>query len=137
MSEKERKKLEQDVAFGVMGYQRWRRDCMHAAEGRTFWNPNTSTRHRWLDDIGPLAEPWSPTTDPAAAMEVMKKCAEKCTVTAECDASKAQWLVAKLEDEWRGYGVVEANCKVAPTLELAICLFAKQLFSQPNHGGGK
>jgi hypothetical protein len=66
-------------------------------------------------------------TDPAAAMEVLKKCAEKWIVTVELgkDGSGQSYVwVARLN-----LGT-EDNFKCAPTLELAICLFAKQLFGK-------
>lgn len=71
-------------------------------------------------------------TDPAAAMEVLKKCAEKCTITVEFGTTAfgaTACMVAKLIDHDDG-SYVEDFCKTEATLELAICLFAKQLFSQ-------
>lgn len=60
------------------------------------------------------------TTAPAAAMEVMKKCLEKDSV--------GFWK------KQHGYTVKNhrEDCREqAPTLELAICLFAKKLFTKP------
>ena len=65
------------------------------------------------------------TIDPAAAMQVLEKCAEKCTVqiTKECGPYP---IINSLVS---GSGLGEE----APTLPLAICLFAKQLFSNENN----
>jgi hypothetical protein len=59
------------------------------------------------------------TTDPAAAMEVWKKCAEKQT-TISIQKSKSGWRVVSMDSHSFG-------CE---TLELAICLFAKKLFEK-------
>lgn len=74
------------------------------------------------------------TTDPAAAMMVFEKCGELCTVTIECSKNtlgEMQWMVSKLSGNHRNDLMVEEWCKCAPTLPLAICLFSKQLFTQP------
>jgi hypothetical protein len=83
------------------------------------------------------------TTDPAAAMDVLKKCAEKraeaydphrpstydpyrpsasLVICAPC-CDRSQWTVVDSE-EMQIFGEAE-------TLELAICLFAKHLFTPP------
>jgi len=62
------------------------------------------------------------TTDPAAAMIVLEKCAEKC-LNLEIDFRKGTWAVGL----WRIATPLEAT---AETLPLAICLFAKKLFSK-------
>ncbi len=70
-------------------------------------------------------------TNPADAMAVLKKCAEKCTVTVEFTAKNnlgnPQWMVARLEST--GLKTVEDLCQCQPTLEAAICAFALKLFS--------
>lgn len=60
------------------------------------------------------------TTDPAAAMAVLEKCREKESVTigtlnGKCCVTKSSWSRLFVESD---------------TLPLAICLFAKQLFSK-------
>ena len=63
--------------------------------------------------------------NPAAAMQVLEKCARGRTITIEHGATaqnKMQWMVACLNDG------KEDNCKCADTLPLAICLAAKQIF---------
>lgn len=65
---------------------------------------------------------FEPTTNPADAMAVLMKCAEK-TESSNCIH------VGLLEKEWI-VGHTFSNIGVeAQTLELAICLFAKKLFS--------
>jgi len=66
---------------------------------------------------------FKPTEDPRGAMDVLKKCAEKHQHDiAIGTAGPTDWRV------WAG----ELNgATYASSLELAICLFAKQLFSKP------
>ena len=62
------------------------------------------------------------TTDPAAAMVVLEKCAEKESERfdgVQIDRIKSGWIVSTCE--------VDAH---APTLPLAITLFAKKLFEK-------
>jgi hypothetical protein len=127
MNHDEMRQLDAFIAKYVMGYSRWHARCMHASDGRTFYKPDTGSRHRWLDEFGPHSESWTPTTDPAAAMEVLKKIA-----TAHRVDNTAVWWNGGF---WHaGHGKVVAS---ADTLEKAICYLAKSLFSRPNHGGGK
>jgi hypothetical protein len=77
-----------------------------------------------------LDPPAAYSTDPAAALLVLAKCAEKCVVTVEFGATaenKMQWMVARLEMEDNDR--LEVDCKCAATLPEAICKFARQLFS--------
>ena len=72
-------------------------------------------------------EDFQPTQDPAAAMEVLKKCCIKLGDEAE-RSPVPEWL--PVEEKWR---VVESDIAdgvdaEAETLELAICLFAKKIF---------
>lgn len=69
-----------------------------------------------------LERMWSPTTDPAAAMDVLKKCGQSAVVTITTNPSIASHLgVWTCADE-------QIFC-TGETLELAICLFAKKLFT--------
>ena len=76
------------------------------------------------------------TTDPAAAMEVLRKCAEKMDagivgigspmggpVASTIPKLKQGWVVGKIGRP------TNFDCEAA-TLELAICLFAKKLFTK-------
>jgi hypothetical protein len=71
------------------------------------------------------------TTDPAAAMEVLKKCAEHSDMPIEIDRKRdkktGQWRV---ETGVVSQGLVAISPHENNTLELAICLFAKSLFSK-------
>lgn len=70
--------------------------------------------------------PWRPTEDSADAMDVLKKCAEKLKQDISIVLYDSKWDVA-----WVDWNAEErADLARAETLELAICLFAKQLFSQ-------
>ena len=72
---------------------------------------------------------YSPTTDPAAAMMVLEKCCQKETDGMdgiEIDYSKDHPL-----GEWQIGSVLNSNLHIeSETLPLAICLFAKKLFSK-------
>jgi hypothetical protein len=77
-----------------------------------------------LTDIDMTSEDYPRyTTDHAAAMEVLKKCAFGNRIT--CWYSDGTWNV----DNLRGYASYEHEAQ-AETLELAICIFAKKLFSK-------
>lgn len=90
-----------------------------------WYRPNA---HGYTDQ---QSEAWQLTRDEAKKHEYLhgdepvtvceEKCAEKCTVTIEIDSSHT--MVARLTP--RGE---EDYCKVAKTLPLAICIFAKQIF---------
>lgn len=62
------------------------------------------------------------TTNPAAAMMVLEKCAQKYT-NLEIEFIDGTWTVGR----WRGSNTTEAT---AETLPLAICLFARELYSK-------
>jgi hypothetical protein len=139
MTEQELRELDAWIAEHVMGYKWF---LFHHDESLTrqpyflLSQPSTwQVRHGGtLVEQGPkpteekdLGSVYKYTTDPAYAMEVLKKCAEKWIVTVELgkDGSGQSYAwVARLN-----LGT-EDNFKCAPTLELAICLFAKQLFAK-------
>lgn len=60
------------------------------------------------------------TSNPAAAMQVLEKCAEKTTVA--LNQGTTGWFISDCDKKLR--------FAVAETLPLAICLFAKKLFSK-------
>jgi len=62
------------------------------------------------------------TTDQHHAMDVLKKCAEKCLTDISIGTAGP--------NEWRVWAGELNGATYAPTLEVCICLFAKQLFSQ-------
>jgi len=85
---------------------------------------------RWMLNPEGLGDAPKYTTDPAVALGVLKKCAEKlCDDKAFSDALMIQpneagngWFVGPFSDD--------TKCVESPTLELAICLFAKKLFTK-------
>jgi hypothetical protein len=62
---------------------------------------------------------------PAAAFEVLKKCADGKTILVSGDKD-GNWTVGQL-----GGDAVFKHETTAETLELAVCLFSKRLFSKP------
>jgi len=75
---------------------------------------------------------YNPTADPAAAMAVLEKCVAKCdesgdSVDISISTPDGGFEVGRMQVgfEWN----IELNTK-SKTLPLAICLFAKQLFSK-------
>ena len=73
------------------------------------------------------------TTDPAAAMQVLEKCADDTSITITRDAD-GQFSVEWWADEVKGVEPIPGSkwhqIKTAPTLPLAICLFARELFKE-------
>ena len=109
MTTQELRELDAWIAFNVMkwGYSNF-----------YWWNQGV---------ILPITECPRFTTDPAAAMAVLKKCAEKCQHdVAIVSPVPKMWKVGYVSwDDETILGKEEAE-----TLELAICLFAKALFEQ-------
>lgn len=69
---------------------------------------------------------WQPTTDPAAAMEVLKKCYDKCGMI---DTFRTQIKPYRFGVTGKWLPAANYECE-AEALELAICLFAKKLFTK-------
>ena len=63
-------------------------------------------------------------TQASAAMGVLKKCAENLIRGITINQNEGKWII-QAQNNYIG------NLEMSETLELAICLFAKQLFSQP------
>lgn len=118
-TEKELRELDLFCAIKVFGYTKCRTGFrLNASDGRTYYDG--ASLLWWADDCGAQSACWSPTTDPAAAMAVLEKCAEK-TESSEClylGIVGKEWVVG-LESMQ-----IEA---VARTLPMAICLFAKKI----------
>ena len=129
-TEKELRELEAWIAEHVMGYEE--RQCYNGSqriEGQTFWvckgrqvvAPSFNGKHRFP----PFA------TDPAAAMQVLEKCAEmlrKDCNSVEILRNTTGWAVCSLYRD--GFGHEEHDTVEAETLPLAICLFARKLFGE-------
>lgn len=90
-----------------------------------------ASKNWWIDKSkDEIKQKFNPTTDPAAAMEVLKKCAEK--MEEEYDDSRSIAInKERLTEIWFVSETDVANgiSESAKTPELAICLFAKKLFT--------
>jgi hypothetical protein len=139
MNEKEMRELDAWIAEHVMGWKwfafppvtdgtrKWTILLKTSSWQRRQGGKQVSAPHKNDEiDIGSVPQY---TTDPAAAMEVLRKIGEEMggrTYGLRIHGPSAEFKVhfwTVTDDEFD----VEAN---APTLELAICLFAKQLFSK-------
>ena len=97
---------------------------------------NLITEH-WINQDGSKLKKFKPTTDPAAAMMVLEKCAAKMKrgIVGIGSPMQRQGVASVLPRETQGWSVGKIgfpkNFDVeGETLPLAICLFAKQLFSE-------
>ena len=119
--EKELRDLDLWIAEHVMAYTRGH----PGGCAKEYWQPPP-----YKFGVIPVEKVPKFTTNPADAMAVLEKCAEKCTVTIECAKNASgdwQAMVSRLNQE--GRKTVEDFCKVADTLPLAICLFSKKIFA--------
>lgn len=135
MNSEQMRELDEWLAEYVFGWHRQRFD-----NGSTRFNTlvpekfraDKYRKHGWLDGNPHIQRFPRYTTDPAAALEVLKKCAEtfrdviciyQCLQSDSWDIS-ATVFGGEDEEDSR-----EINVS-APTLELAIALFAKQIYSR-------
>ena len=103
MSVTEQRELDAWIAERVMGWIPTFKDCGKSPSGCETLFPHY-------------------TTDPAAAMEVLKKCAEKCSLAG------MEFVIVRGFD-WRVCAEPQRGISTfAETLELAICKFAKKLW---------
>ncbi len=113
MTTTEHQELNSYLAKHVMAWKRHK-----------FYNGKKKMPLYWLEDGDVVNTQFHPTTDPSAAMGVLKKCLEK----------SGYGLIVDIHDD-AGFSI-EQRSPFNPhstgeeTLELAICLFAKKLFSQ-------
>lgn len=92
------------------------------------WVKSKECDYGWITPVGKMKlETENYTTDPAAAMEVLRKCAFKRDLIISCTAS--EWIISDDLPETEIQDFV-TNRVEAGTLELAICLFSKKLFSK-------
>jgi len=151
MSDKELRELDAWIAEHVMDVKRfvgvkkrgyWYRPNAHGYTDRqaeAWWlTRDEAKKHEYLrgDEPVTICEFSTPlyTTDPAAAMQVLEKC------VAELELKRAFPAIEKYSDldGFQGWKVTalfsngnqQTFSEVAETLPLAICLFAKQLFSK-------
>lgn len=122
MTDKEMRELDAWIAEHVMG---WRLSTRGGS-----WR---STDPGWIDsenELQRIQENWKPSTDPAAALEVLKKCADKSDMPIEIDRKRDNGGPWRVETGVLSQGLVAIAPRDQNTLELAICLFAKKLFSK-------
>lgn len=138
LTSEELSRLNVCMAEKVMGWKRMTNNEYFAVDYYTadsmtddWHNPDGTVAHHFDGQDDQCNDcSWNPCENPADAMAVLKKCAEKCASTVyddSVDVSKTRsgWQVGKmmLGHEWEISPYVEA-----PTLELAICKFAEALF---------
>lgn len=111
MSDKEMRELDAWIAAHVMGWVNGK--CRNDDE---FHISSTGSGNVFANNCL-----FQPTVDPAAAMLVLKKCMTQTAITLGTEKDDVKSCGDKA-DLW---GREEAS-----TLELAICLFAKRLFSK-------
>lgn len=129
MSDKELRELDAWIAEHVFEWQRQSFDNGHAKHNllvRDKFRTDKFVKHGWIDG-NKLVETFPKyTTDPAAAMLVLEKCCE-------IDGMDAIVEIAKTTTSWRVFNRDKSKdqCTTfANTLPLAICLFAKKLFTK-------
>jgi Phage ABA sandwich domain len=124
MTKNELRKLDALIAEHVMG---WKEVRFLSYYGKGKFMVSRETGELMVYDL--KGESFSPTTDPAASMQVLQKCAEKDFPTVyKSRADESSWCVDNLRI---GSGINESTISIsAPTLELAIALFAQKLFSK-------
>lgn len=131
MTPAELRELDAWIAEKVMGFKRGWWDCFAST------SPDEVTCGKiWvpaLEFVDDLKKPFHPTTDPAAAMMVLERCAENGIINGDFKLPVSirrrgdlQWVVSEnCEDAPEHEFCIVAE---APTLPLAISLFAKELF---------
>lgn len=130
MKDTDTRELDAWIAEHVMGFEE--RPCYHGSariEGMTFYVANG----RSVTGEASKGNHQFPkyTTDPAAAMEVLKKCGEHLAATDSAIELGQNLNKDGLIYWWVNHDRASASflCE-AETLELAICLFAKKLFTK-------
>jgi len=125
LTDKELRELDAWIAEHVFGWHRQSFENGYLRQNLLVENKfraDKYRRHGWHNDVEVLDTFPKFSTDPAAAMQVLEKCIEKEPNGIVCGNLKGQWCATT--HGWGG-----AFCE-AETLPLAICLFAKQLFSK-------
>jgi len=112
MTTQEMRELDAWIAENVFGWQEFREE---EYPYRMLWREGEEGSPVW-------DEPDYYTTDPAAAMEVLKKCADNLWLSVGFSKQRKTFLCG---------GILSGeNYAEAETLELAICQFAKKLFTK-------
>lgn len=130
MTTQELRELDEWIAEHVMEYRWWfdvlALECMLCRPDETWPERKGFKLHDGkpfgAKDFSDLSL-FKPTTDPAAAMMVLEKCISGAGRSAFLTKTSDGWIV--------GFATGKSLSAFAETLPLAICLFAKQLFSKP------
>lgn len=129
MKPKELRELDAWIAENVMGKKAISRDGQRPTKG----TEDDYFVREWIHISGSLPRY---TTDPASAMLVLEKCAEKRTAEGyDVYRPDATLCVSAPHPDWENKWVIMSDASgtsvaEAGTFPLAICLFAKQLFSK-------
>jgi len=120
MTTKQLRELDTWIAEHVMGWYR--------ADGKpSHWFPD-GYKNEWHNPKGGMDTLPCFTTDPAAAMTVLEKCNDKLKELGHFPGAIDLWKPFEL---WKIQSHANSDIHAeAETLPLAICLFAKQLFSK-------
>ena len=110
MNEKELRELDGWIAEHVMGWRLTNYETGRAAK----WDIKSQNNDGYTWNGADEAWTWKPTSDPDAAMHVLKRCYQQDRNS--CLGSLHNFLMRKEHD--------------TSLTELQICLFAKQLFSE-------
>lgn len=122
----ELRELDAWIAENVMGLKPWKETqeritCILEPNEFVLSIPSNIVRAR----IGSNpTKNFQPTIDADDSLEVLKKCAKKLTFGVEISIQDGEWCVWQMTDYAK-----EIFAK-APTLELAICRFARKLFEK-------
>lgn len=116
MNDQELRELDAWIAEHVMGWTKW--------EGSGWLHAGCMDANgiKWLS--GGYEIEFQPTIDSGQSMDVLKRCGERMPnfhIGAPQGSSLKNWMITWNYDE---------NTVESETLELAICLFSKQLFSK-------
>lgn len=117
MNEHELRELDAFCAERVLGWKPIVRQADSTYPELRYWNMGNGFER--------LQQQFRPTTDPAAAMQVLEQCHKQCCVETG--------IFENVSGSKRGYfarSIYKDITTEAPTLELAIALFAKKLFSK-------
>jgi len=132
MNEKELRELDAEIAKIVFGWTEWHFDNGHSRHNYLEKLPNARANQfrkrgfieAW--DVINLQPNYS--TDPATAMQVLEKCAKKWVGSVRIKALEStEYFIVSC---YHGGSNVAAFSGEGNALPLAICLFAKKLFSK-------
>jgi hypothetical protein len=130
MTQQEMHDLDAWIAEHVFGWVKMNFNngyTRHNYLNKTKERANRFRKHDWAYGYHYVKHEPSYTSDSAAAMEVLKKCILKCQNELTFAApAPFMWKVARLD--WDSECCMELQ--EAETIELAICLFAKELFGK-------